>query len=264
MLRYFFIWQADMAAAGLEPCGMFTPTHLLVTALCLALVAFFVYRSRGMTERALDRVTLCIAILTAALECGKIAFNWAHGGLTPNNWLPLTFCSFAIYAYFMIALGRGRVRQAGLGFAVGGGIVAGLTFLIIPMTSVASYPMLHFQSLYSMLYHSLMMYVGLAYLINGYARFDMAGYHRYLLFALPACLLALAVNLVYGLFDDFTLCNMMFLVYPYRLSDLVPFIGTVYAAAPAVYTLGAMAVYLTVPFFVPYGMTKLPTLIRRQ
>lgn len=264
MLRYFFIWQADMEAAGLQACGMFTPTHLIVAALCLALVIFFVYRSRGMGERALDRVTLYIAIATTALECGKIAFNWAHGALTPNNWLPLTYCSFAIYAYWMIALGRGRARQAGLGFAVGGGIVAGLTFLIIPMTSVATYPMLHFQSVYSMLYHSSMMYVGLSYFVNGYAKLDMAGYRRYLLFALPACLLALAVNLVYGLFGDFTLCNMMFLLYPYRLSDIAPFVGTVYAAAPAVYTIGAMAVYLTVPFFVPYGMAKLFSHIRKK
>ncbi len=263
-MRNFFIWHEDMAAAGIKPCGMFTPTHLIVTALCLALVVFFAYRSRGMTERALDRVTLYIAILTAVLEGGKIAFNFAHGGYTPNNWLPLTFCSFAIYAYFMIALGRGCVRQAGLGFAVGGGVIAGLTFLIVPMTSVASYPMLHFLSLYSMLYHSLMMYVGLAYLLNGYAKFDLTGYRRYLLFSLPACLLALAVNLIYGIFGDLTLCNMMFLVYPYRLSDIVPLIGVVYRAAPAVYTLGVMVVYLTVPYFVPYGIARLFLLKRKK
>lgn len=261
MFRYFFIWQSDMAAAGLSPCGMFSPTHLAVTAVCLGLVAFFVYRSYGLAEKTLDRITRYIAILITVLECVKITFNWVHGGWTPNNWLPLTFCSFAIYACWMIGCGRGRWRAAGLGFMVGGGIIAGLTFLVIPMTSLASYPMLHFQSCYSVLFHSLMIYVGMAYAVNGYARFDRAGYRRYLWFSLPALSLALIVNLVYGLFGDFTLCNMMFLVYPYRLSDIVPFIGTVYAAAPAVYTVGAMVVYLTVPFLLPWGVTKLFSLI---
>lgn len=262
MFQNFFIWEGDMEAAGVSACGMFTPTHIIVTILCLAVMLFFVFRSRGLSEERLNRIVLYIAIPVTVLECCKIGFNWAHGGLTPNHWLPLTFCSFSIYAYWLVACGKGVLHEIGKGYLVGGGIIAGLSFLLIPMTSVATYPMLHFLSCYSMLFHSLMMYTGLSYLINGYFRFDIKnGYRRYLLFCGPACGLALVVNLIYACFDDIANCNMMFLSDPYRL-DFVPFIHAIYGASPALYTIGVLVVYLTVPYFVPYGIVRLVNAIR--
>ncbi len=262
MFENFLIWEGDMEAAGVAPCGMFSPTHLAVTAVCLIALIAGVYFSRGLSEKRLNRIVLYIAIPVTALECGKIVFNWVHGGITPNHWLPLTFCSFSIYSYWMIALGNRFVREMGKGFICGGGIIGGFTFLLMPMTSVATYPMAHFLSCYSMLFHSLMMYVGLSYLVNGYFSFSRDGYKKYLWFCVPACLLALAVNLVYAAFDDIANCNMMFLSDPYRLSSILPFIGDVYAAAPAVYTLCVLAVYLTVPYFLPYGVLRLIGLFR--
>ncbi len=265
MLWNFFIWEEDMAAAGVEACGMFSPTHLIATVICLALLFFCVVRSRGFSEKKLDRIAFFAAIVTTALELGKITFNLVHGGFTPNHWLPLTFCSFAIFSYWMLAFGRGFIHDIAKGYICGGGIIAGLTFLVVPMTSVATYPMFHYLSCYSMIFHSLMMYVGFSYLLNGYFRLDMKGYRRFLAFTVPAVALALAVNLVYALFDDLTNCNMMFLSHPYRLTSFAPFIGTVYdipvIGAP-IYTLGACAVYLTIPFFLPYGMARLADLVR--
>ncbi len=264
IVERFFIWQDDVADAGLIPCGMFTPGHIISTLILLLAVGFTVYFSRGMSEKKLDRITGMIAVVTAVLEVAKIAFNWINGGFLPHHWLPLAFCSLAIYAYFMIAFGRGKIHTVGVGFMVGGGLIAGLTFLVFPMTSLVTYPLFHFLSFHSMLYHSLMLYVGLAYYVNGYGKFDKIGYLRYLGFAAPACLFALAVNLVYGIAHDITLCNMMFLVNPYRLADLVPFIGTVYEHIPAVYTLSVLAVYLTVPFFVPWCVDKAVVCIREK
>ncbi len=265
MLRNFFVWEGDMEAAGLEPCGMFSTTHLIFTVVCLAAVFFAVYRSRGMTEKQLDNIVFRIAIIVTALECGKIVFNWVNGGFTPNHWLPLTFCSFAIYAYWMLAFGNKTVHEIGKGYIVGGGIIAGLAFLVVPMTSVATYPMFHFLSCYSMIFHSLMMYVGLSYLINGYFQFDLrSGYRKFLAFCLPACLFALTVNIVYGFFDIVENCNMMFLSHPYRLAEILPLIGEVYEAIPFFYTLVVLAVYLTVPYFLPYGVSLLAVCYRRK
>lgn len=251
MFKNFLIWEGNMEAAGVEPCGIFTPTHLVVTAFCVLALVVALYFSRNLTEKQLDRVVRIIAFPIAALECCKIVFNWVNGGLVPKHWLPLTFCSFAIYAYFMIGFGRGRVHEIGKGFMCGGGIIGGLTFLLYPMTSVAHYPMFHLLSCYSMLYHTVMMYVGIVYVQNGFYRYGKKGYLQFLQFAGPACLLALSVNVVYSFFDVVENCNMMFLSHPSLLPNLFPFIGTAYAAVPWVYTLGALAIYLILPYVVP-------------
>lgn len=255
MFKNFLIWEGDMAAAGVEPCGIFTPTHIVVSAFCVLFLIAALYFSRNLTERQLDRVVRVIAFPIAALECCKIAFNWANGGVLPKHWLPLTFCSFSIFAYFMIGFGRGRVHDLGKAFMCGGGIIGGLTFLLYPMTSVAHYPMLHLLSCYSMLYHTVMMYVGIVYVQNGFYSYGKKGYLQFLQFAGPACLFALAVNIVYSFFGAVEDCNMMFLSHPNLLPDLFPFIGTAYAAVPWVYTLGALAVYLILPYAVPFGIT---------
>lgn len=257
MFSNFLIWEGDMEAAGVAPCGMFSPTHIITTLMCLAALLVCVYLSRGISEERLRRIVLYIAILVSVLECCKIAFNWINGGLTPNHWLPLTFCSFSTYAYWMLAFSRGRLYEIAKGFICGGGVIAGLTFLVIPMTSVATYPMFHLLSCYSMLYHSLMMYVGLTFIVNGDFHFSMQGYRHFLLFTLPACILALIVNLVYGAFGDITKCNMMFLSDPHLLDEMFPFIGFVHRTLPPLYTLGVLGVYATLPFFIPYGIAKL-------
>lgn len=263
VFQNFLIWEGDMAAAGVTPCGIFTPTHLVVSAFCILALVVALYFSRNLKENQLDRVVRVLAFPIAALECCKIAFNWANGGILPKHWLPLTFCSFAIFAYFMIGFGRGRVHELGKAFMCGGGIIGGLTFLLYPMTSVAHYPMLHLLSCYSMLYHTVMMYVGIVYVQNGFYRYGKRGYLEFLQFAGPACLFALTVNIVYSFFGAIEDCNMMFLSHPNLLPDLFPFIGTAYAAVPWVYTLGALGVYLILPYVVPFGITALSARFQR-
>ncbi len=265
MFENFLIWEGDMQAAGVEPCGVLSPTALIVAAACLCLIAFFVYRSRGVPEAQLDRMARVLAIVVTCLELCKIAFNWAHGGWTPNHWLPLSYCSFAIYSYWLLGFGRGRLHEAAKGYIAGGGIVAGCVFLVLPMTSVATYPMVHFLPCYSMFFHSAMMIVGLSYLVNGYFRFDMQGYRKYLSYTIPAVTFSLCVNLLYLLVDpEVEHCNMMFLTGPYNLGEIFPFIQTVYDAVPWFYTLCVYAVYVTLPFFFPYGIAQLVTRVRAR
>lgn len=258
-MQNFFIWEADLEAAGLSACGMFSPTHLTVTFFCLVALGLALYFTRKMTDEQFRRLVLVLAVFVTVLECVKIGFNWVHGGFTPNRWLPLTFCSFSIYSYWLMASKNEKIRSLGVSFMAGGGIIGGLTFLVMPMTSVATYPMLHFQSFYSMVFHTLMMYVGISCVTRGYFSFGKGGYRRYLTAALPALGLALVVSLLYFAFTgDIATCNMMFLVHPYRLGDMIPFIATVYNevwGGGLLYSLGALAVYSTLPYFIPCGVS---------
>lgn len=260
-MQNFFIWESELEAAGLSACGMFSPTHLIVTFCCLVLLALALYFTRKLNEEQFRRLMLVFAIFVTLLECVKIGFNWVHGGFTPNRWLPLTFCSFSIYAYWLMVSKSERLRSLGICFMAGGGIIGGLTFLVMPMTSVATYPMLHFQSFYSMIFHTLMMYVGIACVLRGYFSYGKGGWRRYLAAAVPALGIALLVSLAYFAFTgDIASCNMMFLVHPYRLGDMMPFIDFIYNnvwGGGLLYSVGAIGVYLTLPYFIPYGVSLL-------
>ena len=77
-MQNFFIWESELEAAGLSACGMFSPTHLIVTFCCLVLLALALYFTRKLNEEQFRRLMLVFAIFVTLLECVKIGFNWVH------------------------------------------------------------------------------------------------------------------------------------------------------------------------------------------
>lgn len=240
---------------GGEPCGVFSTTHLIVMTVCFLAVWTAVYLTRRMSERTLIRLTRYIAVLITVLEAGKILYCFLHGQYGLNQWLPLWFCSLFLYCAWCAGFGKGAVRRAGRLFLVGGGIIAGATFLMMPSTSVANYPMWHYLSCYSMLFHSLMHYLGLAYLVTGVQTLTLRDFPLYALFVGIFCALGIVVNY----FGD---CNMMFMREPYNLP--LPFLHTLAEACRPAYMALIYAAYVFGTFFPTFGIYRLVMYIKQK
>lgn len=238
---------------GGTPCGVFSKTHLAVMAVCFVLVWTGVYLSRKMTEKTLLRLTRVIAVLITVLELGKITYCFAHGQFWLDSWLPLWFCSLFIYFSWFAGFGTGKLQQAGRLFLVGGGILAGASFLIMPSTSVANYPMWHYLSCYSMLFHSLMHYLGLTYLVTGVQKLTLRGFVPYAVFIALFCLLGAVVN-------HFGHCNMMFMDNPYHIP--MPFLQTLCDTCKPLYMLTVYAAYIFGTYLPTLGVYQLIRRIR--
>lgn len=242
-------------AEGGTPCGVFSRTHLIVMTVCFLLVWTAVVLTRRMQEATLVRLTRIIAVLITVLEGGKIAYCFIHGQYGLNQWLPLWFCSLFLYCAWCAGFGKGAVRRAGRLFLVGGGIIAGATFLMMPSTSVANYPMWHYLSCYSMLFHSLMHYLGLAYLVTGVQTLTLRDFPLYALFVGIFCALGIVVNY----FGD---CNMMFMREPYNLP--LPFLHTLAEACRPAYMALIYAAYVFGTFFPTLGIYRLVMYIKQK
>ena len=97
------------------------------------------------------------------LEIIKIIFNLKTGnGSNLNTYIPLYYCSILLYAGIFSSIGKGYIKKMGDVFLATDGIVGGILFLILPTTSITMYPMFHFISIQSFLYHGAMLYLGLA------------------------------------------------------------------------------------------------------
>ena len=83
-----------------------------------------------------------------------------------NTWLPISFCSIFIYALWLSGYGKGKWKETGEAFIAGVSIVAGATYLLFPSTSLTIYPTWHYLCMYSMLFHTLMVYMGILYLFS--------------------------------------------------------------------------------------------------
>jgi hypothetical protein len=148
-----------------------------------------------------------------------------------------------IFTCYFAGFAKGQVQKLGLSFLTGGCIVAGTTFLLMPTTSLTLHPMFHYLSCYSMLFHSLMIFVGIITYLNGMIEMNKDCFKYYSIFSVFFLLLTLVLNLI---FNE----NLMFIMYPLNIP--FEFLHTIANKALPIYILGACMVYVFVPYLASY------------
>lgn len=178
-----------------EPVGMFSVGHIVTLIIFLLIVAFCAYKCRKIGKDKAIFLTKIIAIVVTVLEIIKITIAFINGeGDKLDHWVPLYFCSMFIYAAWLAGYAKGKIADLGRAFVGTGGIIAGLSFLIFPTTSFTMYPLFHYFCMYSMVYHSLMVFLGITYLLNGVVKIDKKSFIDYVIFCSILNILAIIVN----------------------------------------------------------------------
>ena len=178
-----------------EPVGMFSLGHIVTLIIFLLIVAFCAYKCRKIGKDKAIFLTKIIAIVVTVLEIIKITIAFINGeGDKLDHWVPLYFCSMFIYAAWLAGYAKGKIADLGRAFVGTGGIIAGLSFLIFPTTSFTMYPLFHYFCMYSMVYHSLMVFLGITYLLNGVVKIDKKSFIDYVIFCSVLNILAIIVN----------------------------------------------------------------------
>ncbi len=236
-------------------CGMFTLPHIISLIICLGLVVLAIYLSRKFDEKRIKLTTKIMAYVFTVWEIAKIIFKLVINDTILDHWLPLYFCSLFIYALWMCAYGRGRVYKLGEAFLSGGCIIGGFAFLLVPATSLMDFPVYHFLSIHSMLYHSSMLYLGVIYIWKLKIKLSKIDYLYYSVFTGSFLVLSLILNLI---LDQ----NFMIIARPVNIP--IEILNTVASNVPWLYTLGAILLYLTIPFFVVKGILFIATKISKN
>lgn len=237
-------------------CGLFNSAHIISSIICLCLVVILALLAKRLSDKGVLVLTRVMAIVLLVLEAIKITFKLTIGeGQYIDHWVPLFYCSLFIYALFMCGFGKGVIYKIGCTFLASGCVIAGLIFLAFPTTSLPDYPIYHFISMHSMLFHSSMVIFGLIYMQRGYIKLNRLSYLYYVIFVSVPLVLSLILN---PIFD----ANLMMIDNPTNLP--IGFILKIYEAVPFVYTLGACLLYLTVPYFLTKGALALYLLIKSK
>ncbi len=130
-------------------------------------------------------------------------------------------------------------------FLATGGIIGGLTFLIFPTTSLPEYPLFHFISFHSFIYHGIMIYIGLIVNKTKYVelKFSDIKYYASLIFVI--CMFAYIVNKIYE-------SNLMFISRDFPGSPISYF----YNNMGLFFTPTIILVQMILPFLMAYGTLK--------
>ena len=260
-----------------DPCGLFKLPHLIALGICFVGIIVALYFSRNISKKNLRLITKIMAVAFTVLEIIKIIFKFtvekpiaeAGGWWGIDQWLPLAFCSLFIYVLWMCGFGKGFVYRLGASFICGGCFVGGFAFLLLPLTSLQSYPIFHFLCIHSMLFHSCMIYMCLIYIKqSGYNVLNKDNYKYYAGFVGGAGLVSVLLNLVTYLIPGIEGSNIMLLrALPIKedfpISFMYDFVGDI-TFPFTVYTIGALVCYIVVPYFFMYGTVRVYRLVKKK
>lgn len=227
-----------------EPCGIFTTKHFILIILTIVAISIALKKTIHKSKEEIYKIIKNLTIVIWILEFVRIGFNLYIGNINNvNECLPLYYCSLLLYAGLMSSFGKGKIKRIGDVFLATGGIIGGIVFIIMPTTSLPTYPMLHFISLHSFLYHGTMVYIGLLINATNYIELELKDIIYFAELVGGICIIALIVN---NIFDG----NLMFISKDFPGTPLT----ILYHLTGKLFTPIMIIAQMTLPFLVVYSV----------
>ena len=230
-----------------EATGLYTIGHLILFVITVIGIIVAIKFTKNKKEPQVKKIIQIVTVFIWILEIIKIIFNLAVGNADkPNTYIPLYFCSIILYAGIFSGFCKGKLKRVGDVFIATGGLIAGIIFIICPSTSLPTYPIGHFISIQSFIFHGSMIYLGLLVNITNYVKITSKDiiYYAGLMFVIS--IIALGFN---NIFD----CNLMFISQDFPGTP----IHILYTICGNWFTFWMIFLQATVPFYVVYLVLKI-------
>lgn len=230
-----------------EPCGTFGIEHLILLIVSIAAIAVALYFSRNMSFSNIRKTILICTIVLWIFEIVKIAFNLiVNGPDNPNHYVPLYFCSLTLYCGFLSVFGKGFLKRCGDTFLAVGSVIGGAMFLLYPSTSLPMYPLFHYISFQSFIYHSIMIYLGILVIMRGYVVLVPKDQIPYGTVVLVVGIIAYIINSILG-------TNLMFVSQNFPGTP----VEIVYNLTGKAFPICMLLIHIFPPFWAMYGISHL-------
>lgn len=230
-----------------EACGMFSFEHLLLLVLTIMAIKIALKNTDTSNKNVIKRRIQVITICAWVLEIIKIIFNLSIGnGNNINTYIPLYYCSILLYAGIFSSVGKGTLKRIGDVFLATGGIIGGIIFLILPTTSITTYPMFHYLSLHSFIYHGAMIYLGIIINKSRYIELEKRDIVYYAGLVGEMCLIAFVFN---SIFDS----NLMFISKDFPNNPIT----ILYKLTGKFFPLVVSLIQMAPPFYTVIGIKKI-------
>ena len=177
--------------------GLFTFNHLIFTILSLLLVGTLIFLSKNLKVKKIKNQIKIIGIIVIILEIIKIVYMIIDKR-SMNDYIPLYYCSLLIYFLFLLYFKNEKIQNIGYSLIMYYGLVPALAYIFYPITSINFHPLISFDTLHSLIYHSLMLYLSLIIMIKKIHIIDFKDIKIYLISTLSLCLVAYIFNSIFG------------------------------------------------------------------
>ena len=159
----FFAYKTDLEEGG--PYAPFSAVHIAAMLLALLLVAVLIRRLHRAQPRTRHTALIAAAASLFLLNITRLTWELIVGGFDIAASLPLQLCGLQMFSLPLAIFFRGTFGRAMRAFVFTYGTAGAVLALLLPLTTLYDYPMLHFRTIHTFLYHTVLLF-GSALLIQ--------------------------------------------------------------------------------------------------
>ena len=165
----FFDYKYNIVGYNGQDFGGIAQYIYLSISIVLMIVLLFLLRKKN--KNSILKIIRIISIFLIIIYCGKTIWESIYdikiSGEFNINLLPFDSCSIIMLATLLVGFGKGKIKKYAECWIVTGGILGGIAAMVI-LNAFNYYPFFTFGAFYSMIWHFLMVFLGLLLIVTNY------------------------------------------------------------------------------------------------
>lgn len=165
----FFDYKYNIAGYTGQDFG--GPAQWLYLAISFILMVLLLYLLRKSSRKKVLKIIKGISLFLVVLYVGKTTwetiYDIKYTGSFNTGLLPLDTCSIVMFAGILAGYAKGKIQKISECWLATGSVVGGIATMVV-LNAFKYYPFLSFGAFYSMIWHFLMVFIGLLLIVTNY------------------------------------------------------------------------------------------------
>ncbi len=225
MFSLFFAPKNDPALVENGPYRPFTLQHIILTLLSFLLIYILIRYIRKKQRRTRIKWVYSAYALLVILNVLRLVWGFGTEKFDIKEDLPLQLCGIQMFTLPVALFAHGKAKDYMREFAFSYGTVGFVLALLMPFTTLFDYPVFHFRSMQSLIYHAVMGFIALSMPLIGYKP-DITNVRKAYISLLVFAILTGVVNLLTGsnyLYTSYLPITFKLLPWPFYIPFLLAF-----------------------------------------
>ena len=203
----FFDYKYNISGYTGQDYGSIAQKIYLISSFVLIILLLFFLRKLSK-EKILKIIKITGIFMTTLYICKTVwesIYDIKLSGSFNTGLLPLDTCSIIMYACLLAGFGKGKIKKMAECWLTTGAIVGGFATMLY-LNAFKYYPFFSFGAFYSMIWHFLMVSIGLLLIVNDYVELKyeslLQGYLFHLIFSIVIIPIDFIFNFDFMLYHD--------------------------------------------------------------
>ena len=194
----FFDYKYNIKGYNGQDFGGFPQYLYLIISFILMIILLFLLRNskKKKIESIIKYVGLFLIIFYFVKTIWESIYDIKLTGSFNTGLLPFDTCSIIMIAMVISSFFKGKIKEYANSWLVTGSVVAGISTMFV-LNAFNYYPFFSFGAFYSMIWHFLMVFIGLLLITTNYVKMDYDTVIKGFLFHLVISLIVIPIDFIF-------------------------------------------------------------------